>query len=130
MADPTFDSPEADALLLEVGSNILRDREFADDYGKFRWEALSVVVRINDHAIWMNGYGYSDTGRWEARTPRSDDLKDKIRRLRAVMQKPGETAWQSCLIQLKRSDMALQIDFEYDDVDRWFDMMPRELMPQ
>ncbi|MFD4432635.1 hypothetical protein [Nocardia sp. NPDC058497] len=62
--------------------------------------------------------------------PENNEISTKIRDLREVMRQPGKPAWPACLIQLKRSDIALNIDFEYDKINRWFAAMPDELRPQ
>lgn len=67
----------------------------------------------------MFGYVYFDDGSWVARKPKGFDVLDKVTVLRSTMTEDGKPAWKSCLIQIKRSEMDMAVDFEYEDADRW-----------
>lgn len=114
MTTPAFDTEEANNLLIELGRQIVTDVRYANDL----WDSLSLVFRLDD-GLSMFGYTYTDDGKWQAGVPKNSDVLYTARNLQTATTKPGEQPWKSCLIQIKRPDLTLHIDFEYNDEDRW-----------
>ncbi|MFF0493967.1 hypothetical protein ACFYTQ_33530 [Nocardia sp. NPDC004068] len=104
----------ADAVLMTLAESILRNSAYQDD----SWESLTLVAVLADTESQF-GYVYDREGGWAARVPQGFEVLDKMIELRSVMSVPGKPDWKTCLLQIKRADMSLKVDFEYDDVDRW-----------
>ncbi|WP_026403202.1 hypothetical protein [Actinomadura rifamycini] len=114
MTDPEFDAEASTAALTAVGEAIVGNAEHQDG-----WAALSLVATFGGGTESMFGYVYFDDGSWEARTPKGWDVLDGLGALREAMAVPGEPGWKACLLQLRRADLRLGIDVEYDDAERW-----------
>ncbi|WP_050735080.1 hypothetical protein [Methylobacterium sp. ARG-1] len=127
-----LDQPRATELVNEIGSMIVGSEGFrARD-----WHSLSVVVVMEGEAVHLFGYTYDAAGEPEAGVPGDFDLNDRFEELRAAMTEPGGRPWVSALMQIKRSDRGIDIDFEYDDPGRWrvtpanVETKPGELRPR
>lgn len=114
MTDPAFDTDASTAALTAVGEAIIGNAKYQD-----AWAALALVATFGGGTESMFGYVYYDDGSWAARTPKGFDVLTGIGALRAAMTEPGGPAWKTCLLQITRADMRLDIDFEYDDEERW-----------
>ena len=99
---------------METGSLILK----SDDYLDNRWESIAIVGNFSHGQQRMNGYVYFEDGDFEARIPSFDALR-RIRTLREEMTKEKGEYWHQCLIHITRPEMKINIQFEYDDPDRW-----------
>lgn len=103
-------------LVLEIGSLILNNKKFATA----DWFGLSLVGRFGNSEKSMNGYVYFANSDFEARSPApSFDVLDKVSELREEMAKEKGQYWHQCLIHITKPDMKINIQFEYDDPDRW-----------
>ncbi|WP_194832442.1 hypothetical protein [Nocardia sp. XZ_19_369] len=131
MSDPAFDIQDANAILMSICELIISNPA----YQEVTRDSLTLVTILDDEQS-MFGYVYTDDGNWVARTPDGTDILRMMTELRSAMATPGEGDWKSCLIQIKRADMSLSVDLEYDDANRWrvtpdnFEEMVEELRPQ
>ncbi len=121
-------------LVREVAQLLLDDARLA----ALDWAALSIVMRPDDGGpASILGYAYADDGEFTATVPDDPQVFDAGRRLREAMaaQNPTGRAWGAMLVQLRRSDLKLRVEFEYDDAARWdvtpanWDSRPQELRP-
>lgn len=94
---------------LVVGSETLRARD---------WAGVSAVAILGDGSAQMSAYSYDAAGK---PTPGHLDraLFDKFDELRDAMRGPGKRPWLTALVQIKRADGSINIDFDYDDAMRW-----------
>ena len=107
-------APEAaDQLIHDIGSLIVTSEKYQDD-----WESLSIVGSFRDGERSQYGYVYTSDGDWEGRTGGIPTLK-LMKRLNDEMAEATGKRWYRCLVQIKRADMDMNIQFEYDDPDRW-----------
>ena len=105
----------ADDLILEIGSLVVNDRRYDD-----RWKGLALVGNFSDGQERMNGYQYFADGEFEAGVPKgAGDIIDKLLELRREMKKDKNEEWQQCLIHITKPDYKINIQFEYDDPNRW-----------
>ncbi|WP_431688754.1 hypothetical protein [Hahella sp. NBU794] len=103
-----------DELVMEIGELILR----CEDYQNDLWWGLSVVGDFAYGDTSMTGYIYYYKGGYEAALPESDTMR-KIRALRAEMEKLEEKSWHQCLIHITRPHYKMNIQFEYNEPERW-----------
>lgn len=107
-------SKKCDELILEIGSLIVKSKAYA----KYEWQGIAAVGNFSHGQQRMNGYVYLDDGDFEAETPGFETLR-KVRELRQEMEKETNKAWNQCLIHVTKPDFKINIQFEYDDPDRW-----------
>ncbi|MGQ4600446.1 hypothetical protein [Nocardia sp. R6R-6] len=112
MTDPNFDIQAANDILMSICELIIRS------YREIVWDALALVVNLDGVAS-MYGYTYTDNGDWSANLPASIGFLEKMKEFRSATSVLGENDWKACLIQVKRDDMSLNVEYEYDDADRW-----------
>lgn len=113
MADVTFDQQRADALIQEIGSEIVRGSKFAAR----PWDRIVVVAEIADRKR-LFGYVYWDGNQWEAATPDGFRALTLFQELRAATQAPGKAPWQRCLVRIDRETGKIDIEFDHDG-SRW-----------
>jgi len=65
-----------------------------------------------------SGYRYFGEDGWEAQVPYDIPVLRLFTALHTTMKAEGND-WKCALFTIKRSDMQLNVDFEYDDPDRW-----------
>ena len=112
MTHPNFDVQAANDILMSICELIIRS------YREMVWDALALVVDLDEVAS-MHGYTYIDNGGWSANVPAGVGFLEKMKEFRSATGTPGENEWKACLIQIKRADMSLNVEYEYDDADRW-----------
>ncbi|WP_432248102.1 hypothetical protein ACRAR1_10045 [Streptomyces sanyensis] len=105
----------SDELVLKIGSEILTDKEYADD----RWQGIALVGKVTGGTKSWSGYVYFADGGFEARMPATMDALRMIGALHGAMKEEGKGAWHQCLIHITRPDLRIRIQFEYDDPKRW-----------
>ncbi len=114
MTQAAFDTQAASDVLMAVGQLIVSDKA----YQSRPWDSLTVVAKL-DGGKSMFGYVYTADGDWAAQAPDSFDVLRRLADLKKAMAKPGEPDWKTCRIQIKRPDLKMHADFDYDDADRW-----------
>lgn len=108
-----MDQAKADELVQEVGGLLLDDPAFADHV----WDGLAAVMSFGKARTSV--YAYRFHGEAEPVFLEVEhELYDLLVKLREEMTK-GRRPWQSCLIQITQPDLGIEIDFDYDDPDRW-----------
>lgn len=112
MANANFDRDRADALIQDLGREIIRSPEFADQ----QWSAIAVVIDL-DRQERMYGYRYWNAADWDAAIPSFDTL-DVGAELRGAMRVPDQEPWKKCLVQITRATGRVDIDFDYQG-DKW-----------
>lgn len=105
----------ASELLIEIGSMIVQDERYAD----LPWEGISVVAIVGDGVTQMSGYAYDASGKPTAKNPGNRGVIDAFEELRDAMRVEGKRPWKTALFQVKRSEMKVMMDFEYEDSMRW-----------
>lgn len=108
-------APLPDALVREVGALIAADSEL----GGGDWAGLSVVVIAQGGSTSISGYAYPESGAAKAVSPRGFTLHKRFRTLRDEMTKASGKDWATCLVQIRRPQMSVTIQFDYDDAMRW-----------
>lgn len=118
-----------DELIHEIGKMIVSDEEYSDD----DWSAISVVGKFKGTSSRIQGYVYLEEGTWEAATPENLGFESLLQSLRDEMKKEaGGEHWKSCLIQIKRNDMSMNVKFDYESENTWTDdlsTLPDRLRP-
>jgi hypothetical protein len=116
-----FDQAAADRVLHELGQLVIADEEFA---GK-DWQGIALVIQVEPRKR-LFGYRYKADGGWEGATPAGRPAILKARELADAMKVEGKDGWKTCLVQISRPGPSIEIDFEYDDPNRW-DVTPANL---
>ena len=119
-------------MIHEIGVMIVQDAQ-ADNQN---WDALAVVSTL-DGSSQLSGYAYDRAGTATPAAITNFGLFDKFKELREATRE-GEAGrlWKSALVQIRRADMKVMVDFEYDDPMRWevtpgnFTTLPEELRPK
>ena len=106
-------SETSDRLVQEIGALIVTNDRYQDD-----WQSLAIVGSFRDGERSQYGYVYTADGEWEGRTSGIPTLK-LMKRLNDEMADATGKRWLRCLVQIKRADMSMNVQFEYDDPDRW-----------
>ncbi|MFI1916384.1 hypothetical protein [Nocardia sp. NPDC020380] len=105
---------EGSAALVAVAESIVQGLVDAD----VKWDSVTVVVNL-DRQKSMFGYIYSDDGKWNADVPLDMEVLTRAIDLRTAMSAPKKKDWKVCCIQMRRSDMSVDVDFEYKNSRRW-----------
>lgn len=105
----------ASELLVELGSRVVRDERYAD----LAWEGIAVVAIVDGGVTQMSGYSYDASGKATPKIPSDRQIFDTFEELRDAMQAEGKEPWKCALFQVKRSEMKVKMDFEYQDPMRW-----------
>ena len=106
--------PETDQLVQEIGASIVTHEEYQDD-----WASLAIAGNFKDGRRNQYGYVYTEDGDWKARLPGGFATLKLMKRLNDEMADATGKRWHRCLVQIKRADMSMDIQFEYDDPNRW-----------
>jgi hypothetical protein len=106
-------SPEA--RVVEIGHLILADDRIRDA----EWEGISLVAIVGGGSSQLSAYRYDAAGGATPSTPRNFDLIDRFEDLQRAMAAYEPRAWKSCLVRIRKPDLKMQVDFEYDDALRW-----------
>jgi len=99
-------------ILAKLGPALVTDSRISSE----PWDALAILAKREGKS--RSGYRYFGEDGWEAQLPSDMMVKDLFRHLHAAMKAEGND-WKCALFTIKRSDMQLNVDFEYDDPDRW-----------
>lgn len=105
------------ALTLEVARLILSDPRYASD----DWQDIAIVYNFLDGRENTFGYVFFPDGKWEARLPDDHnwDAVDKMLELQTMMERETGKRWLRALFHIKRDDQSMNIQFEYDDREKW-----------
>ena len=106
---------DTDELVQEIGSLVLGDQELSS------WQASNVVLvaQIGSNSSQVNGFAYQETGRAVPTSPDDFNILKKLKELRAAMSLPGKVDWLACVVRINMRAGTIDIDFEYDEPDKW-----------
>ena len=99
-------------LVSKLGVAIVNDSEISSE----PWDSLALLA--SRAGMSTSGYRFFGDDGWEAHAPYDLSVLKLFRDLHAAMKAEGND-WKCALFTIKRSDMQLNVDFEYDDPDRW-----------
>ena len=103
-----------DELIIDLAKGVLS----TEDLAKLDWEFVSVVVDVEEGSVSNSGYAYvGDEAIPIAVAEYSFD--QIVQNLHKEIQEPGRDAFLQMLIQLRREDLKLKVDFEYENPARW-----------
>lgn len=103
-------------LILQIGEMILSDGEFEE----LTWDSIGLVATLFEGSREITGYAFTDDGRFEPAIPwEAGEVLDKLERLSEHMESTDQGAFVQCLIQLKKPDLGLRLQFEHEDPKRW-----------
>ncbi len=110
--------PSPDEMIIEVGTAIVQDAEYRSDMS---WETIAVVYNFLNGRQNSYGYIFRADGSWKASLPQDEDdaILDKMLALQAAMERDTGKKWIKALVHITRADQGLNIQFEYDDPDKW-----------
>lgn len=94
---------------------IVKDEEYAAG----QWVGIAVLGNFSHGQQRMTGYQYLADGKFAPAVPYNLDVLESLWVLRKEMTKDDETTWHQCLIHITKPDLDIDIQFEYDDPDRW-----------
>ena len=110
------DSPTKDEVVQQLGQTIVTDPE----YGKFDWQGVALMVTRKPTERRMTGYLYLADGTFSATRPGNNrKIKDLAGLLQQVMEDETGARWLKCLIHVWKPGPEIDIQFEYDDPERW-----------
>lgn len=105
-----------DEVIRQLCGLLVGDAEVAAD----GWQHLALVGVVDAEQSRMTGFCYDAAGEYEPAAPRNFETLAVLRRLRDEMARTdGGAPWKTCLVRVGRADGMIDIDFEYDDPDRW-----------
>jgi hypothetical protein len=119
-------------LINEIGNALVHD----EAYLALPWDAIALVVGVDETSVRMHGYAYLDDGEITAETPESGDVSELFRELSAEMRRADGRGWKVMLIQIRRSTGKVTMLFENSDERRWavtpdnYERMREELQPE
>lgn len=118
----------------ELVTLICREIAAEDDLNSFDWKSVAIVLEAAKGRMSNAGYLYTQ----DKVVPTSADssaLVGYAKELRTLMQVPGEEPWREMLVQIRRADGRVRVDFHYGDEPRWpigpatMERMKSELRP-
>ena len=104
-----------DQLVSDIASEIVND----EVYVNMEWDSVSVVVCFDGPSIWDSGIVYIEN-EYISKNPRSRELVHRMVELRDNMKEEDGKAWIVCLIKISALTQQIDIDFEYEDIKRWY----------
>ncbi len=104
-----------DDLVNEIGRLILQDKEYSADL----WTSIALIGNISPGVMSMTGYQYLEGDQFSPAVPFNDTILDKMQNLKEEMKKINGTEWHQCLVTISKPDINLNIQFEYEDPNRW-----------
>jgi hypothetical protein len=122
---------EANDILMQMGSMILSDPDYAGE----GWVSLSVVGVVIGGSVNMTGFTYDGAGKATPATPGIDFI-ELLENFQAATKVDDKPVWKSVLIQIKKPDLEIKVQFEYENALRWkispgnIDKMKIALMPE
>lgn len=114
-----------DELVKNIASDIINDRNFS----KLEWDSISVAIRFEPPSIWEGAIAYIGED-YVTEHPSGFDLSYRMVALRDLMKEEDGKEWLTCLIRISALTQEIDIEFEYEDVRRWYltpTMDPTEL---
>jgi len=106
---------QADETLMRIGSLIVQDERYADR----EWDGIAVVALVDDDSVDMTGFVYDAAGKAAPGTPRNADLMDEFEDFRRATMIAGKAPWRAVLVQIRKADMNVKVQFEYGDPKKW-----------
>ncbi len=105
----------ANDILMRMGSMLLNDKK----YQTSEWVALSVVDIMNGGSVNMTGFTYDTSGEATPGTPSNYDFFDLLKDFQEATKVEDKPVWKSVLIQIKKPELDINVDFEYENALRW-----------
>lgn len=90
-----------------------------EDIISLDWESISLVVDVEDGSTANRGFAYLNNGDIVPFSVRSEKFYNYCYELPEAMQVIGKDAWTECLVQIRRADGEIKMDFNYDQTPRW-----------
>lgn len=109
-----FDQRAADAIVQDLGADIVRGRKFQAR----PWTDLVVVVNLSGGRQNLFGYVFWEPNEWEGAAPDGFAALDFAIDLQNAMRVPGQEPWQKCRVRITRATGKIDIDFDYGG-DKW-----------
>jgi hypothetical protein len=107
---------EANEMIMNIGAMIINDVCYLDG----DWNALALVGDLSDGQRGVCGYQYFPDGTFAAKIPKKfSDVLYKLSQLREATHTEEGVGWHQCLIHITKPGMNINIQFEYDDPNRW-----------
>jgi YD repeat-containing protein len=102
-------------LINAIGGRIVHD----ENYTRYDWDSLSLVVTVDDAMSSSSGFVYLDTGEVVPNHPSGFDVLDLFEELQEATARPDGKRWKAALVQIVRATGKMHLEFEWDDADRW-----------
>ena len=102
-------------LITEIASEIVNDKNYSGQ----EWDFISVAIRFEPPSSWEGGVMYFGD-HCVRKNPTSFELTNIVTELRDLMTEEDGAEWVACLIKISALTQEVEIDFEYDDVRRWY----------
>jgi hypothetical protein len=124
-------TPEANDILMQMGAMLLAEPK----YQKRDWISVSVVGIVIKGSVDMTGLTYDSKGEATPGTPGIDFI-ELLENFQAATKVDDKPVWKSVLIQIKKPDLEIKVQFEYENALRWkispgnIDKMKIALMPE
>lgn len=103
-----------DELIQLIGEEIYNSEKVSQR----DWESLSLVFDLSSSSVSNSGFLYQN-GSIVPISVRSFRLAEYVQELHEVTEVDGKERWKQCLVQIRKKDGAIKLDFEYNDADRW-----------
>ncbi len=119
----------------ELVTSICKEIARGEDINRFDWESVSIVIKISPGHVSNKGYLYDSNGQAVSTYAESKKIFRLAMELQTVTHVPGEDPWQEMLVQIRRLDGRIKVDFHYGPDRRWailpsnLEAMMEELRP-
>lgn len=104
-----------DEIVKEIAAAIVNSK----NYSKMEWDSISVHISFEQPSIFTGGIVYLGDD-YISKNPASWDLTDRAVELKELMEEEDGNEWVTCLIKISAVTQEIDIDFEYEDVKRWY----------
>lgn len=110
----------ADEIVQRIGGEIANDPNVYDD-----WVSIEVVFKVEPFVVEQQAIQIVEDGEEIGfLLDSSNPAGDLATRLRELTRVDGKKPWVACKITITRSDMNINIMFEYADSKRWDEPLP------
>lgn len=82
------------------------------------WESISIVFDLGVGSVSNSGFAYL-TDKVIPVAATGSLVGDYVRALRDALKQPDQPGFAEMLVQIRRRDGCLHVDFEYDNPKRW-----------
>jgi hypothetical protein len=110
-----FDQSGANEVIQRIGEAVTQDARFT----ALPWRGIALVSIIGNGARQLSGYWYAEDGSAEPKLPSNRQVDELFLDLQRATSVPGKGMWKTCLFKIRRADMRMTVDFDYEDPIRW-----------